>query len=100
MEKVARYARSKAKPGRGEEVARRLLAAADSLRANPACELYLVSRQADDPDTVWVTELWRSQAELDRVIEGLRGSPDASAVMALVDDWQMIELELAGGKGV
>jgi quinol monooxygenase YgiN len=99
MDKIARYGKSKAKPGKGEEVARLLLAAAEKLRDDPACELYLINRQADDPDTVWVTELWRSQADLDRVIEGLRGSPDVSAVMALVDDFQMIELELLGGKG-
>lgn len=99
MEKVARYGRARAKPGKGERLAEGLLAAAESMRAEPACELYLVNRQADDPDTIWVTELWRSQQELDRVRERLRGSADVSAVLELTDDFEMIELELLGGVG-
>jgi hypothetical protein len=48
---------------------------------------------------VWVTELWRSQAELDASIAKIGGSADVAAVMAMVDDWEMIELDLLGGKG-
>lgn len=99
MEKVARYGRARAKPGKGERLAEGLLAAAESMRAEPACELYLVNRQADDPDTVWVTELWRSREDLDRVVAGLRGSADVAAVMELVEDFQVIELDLLGGVG-
>ncbi len=99
MDKVARYGKSKAKPGRGGELARMLLDAAERMSSEPACELYLVNRQADDPDTVWVTELWRSREDLDRVIAGLRGSADVAAVMEIVDDFEVIELELLGGVG-
>ncbi|HEY8467500.1 MAG TPA: antibiotic biosynthesis monooxygenase [Solirubrobacterales bacterium] len=99
MDKVARYGKAKAKPGRGDELARMLLKAADDMRSEPACELYLVNRQADDPDTVWVTELWRSREDLDRVVAGLRGSADVAAVMELVEDFQVIELDLLGGVG-
>jgi len=99
MDKVARYGKSKAKPGRDGELARMLLDTAERMSSEPACELYLVNRQADDPDTVWVTELWRSREDLDRVIAGLRGSADVAAVMEIVDDFEVIELELLGGVG-
>ena len=66
---------------------------------DPGCELYLVNRQADAEDVIWVTELWRSQADLDASLERIRGSADVAAAMALVEDWQMIELDLLGGKG-
>jgi quinol monooxygenase YgiN len=99
MTRVARYARATAKPGRGDELARRLIAAADALRADPGCELYLVNRQRDAPDTVWVTELWRSQEDLDAALERIRGSDDVAAVLTLVDDFGTIELDLLGGKG-
>jgi quinol monooxygenase YgiN len=99
MSRVARYGRLTARAGHGGEVAARLLAAADELGPDPGCELYLVNRQAGKPDAIWVTELWRSQADLDAAIERIRGSDEVAAVMALVESSEMIELELLGGKG-
>ena len=75
-----------------------LLAAAAELESDPGCLLYLINRQAGEPDLIWVTELWRSQADLDASLERIRGSEGVSAAMALVEDWQMIELEQLGGK--
>ncbi len=97
MSRVARYGKAIAREGCGEELARLLLAAADALADDPGCELYLVNRQKSAPDIIWVTELWRSQADVDASIAKIGGSADA--VMALIDDWEMIELELLGGKG-
>ena len=99
MSQVARYAKVSAKPGKGKELAKILLGAAHDLGGNPGCQLYLVNRQADQPDTLWVTELWRTQADLDASLEEVRGSDDATQAMALVDDWQLIELDQLGGKG-
>jgi quinol monooxygenase YgiN len=76
-----------------------LLAAAAELEDAPGCELYLVSRQAGEPDVVWVTELWRSQEDLERVLAQIRGSERVAAMMALVAGAEMIELEPLGGKG-
>lgn len=97
---MARYGRSTARAGRGDELAKILLAAADELSGEPGCELYLVNREAGDPDRIWVTEVWRSQADLDAALAKLRGSDDVATVMELVEDWEMIELELLGGKGL
>jgi quinol monooxygenase YgiN len=99
MSRIARYGKMVAKPGKGGEAAERLLAAAAELEADPGCELYLINRQAGAPDTIWVTELWRSQSDLDAALEKIRGSDEVAAVMALVADAEMIELELLGGKG-
>ena len=99
MTDVARYGRAVAREGHGGEVADRLLAAAEALRGDPGCMLYLINREAGKPDVVWVTELWRSQPDLDASLEKLRGSNDVADVMSLVEDWEMIELELLGGKG-
>jgi quinol monooxygenase YgiN len=100
MSRVARYGKATARQGHGEELAGHLLAAADDLRSDQGCELYLVSQQADRPDIVWITELWRSQADLDASLESIRGSDDVAKVMALVESWEMIELDLRGGKGL
>ena len=46
-----------------------------------------------------MTELWRSQADLDASIQAIRGSDDVAAVLALVEDFEAIELDELGGKG-
>lgn len=99
MSRVARYGKAVAHEGRGEELASILLGAAADLESDPGCELYLINREAGRPDVIWVTELWRSQADLDASAEQIRGSDQVANVMALVTDWQMVELELLGGKG-
>lgn len=99
MNQIARYGTSVARPGKGAELAERLLAAAAELQSDPGCELYLVNRQRDAPDTIWITELWRSQADLDASIEKIRDSPEVAAVKELVQSWEMVELDLLGGKG-
>ena len=99
MTEIARYGKATAKPGQGEQLAEILLAAAAELEGDPGCVLYLINREAGAPDVIWVTELWRSQADLDASLERIRDSEGVSAAMALVEDWQMIELEQLGGKG-
>ena len=69
------------------------------LESDPGCQLYLINRQTDAPDVIWVTELWRSQADLDASLERIRGSEAVAAAMALVEDWEMVDLDLLGGKG-
>ena len=99
MSQVAQHGRCVARPGRGDELAALLLAAAAELERDPGCELYLINRQRDAPDTIWVTELWRSQADLDAALSQIAGSPRVAAVMELVESARMIELDLLGGKG-
>lgn len=99
MSQVARYGKMTAHEGSGKKLAEILLAAADGLSGSPGCLLYLVSRQKGEPDVIWVTELWRSQADLDAALELIRDSQGVAAAMALVRDGQMIELDLLGGKG-
>ena len=99
MSRIARYGKAIARVGQGERVAELLLAAAADLDGDPGCELYLVNRQVGEPDVIWVTELWRSQDDLDASVEKIRGSDQVASVMELVNDWEMIELELLGGKG-
>ena len=53
------HATMTARPGRGDELVR-LLLAAPSL-ADEDCVVFLVGRSAGHPDTVFVTEGWSSQ---------------------------------------
>jgi len=92
-------------PGRGDELARLLLKAADSLRDTAGCELYVINRAKEDPDQIWVTELWLSQEALDASLKQLRsehGKAQLDQVMALLDannPPERVELDPLGGVG-
>lgn len=51
-----------AHPGRGGELATVLLTVAERLRGFPGCDIYLISQDTADPDTVHVTEVWQDDA--------------------------------------
>jgi quinol monooxygenase YgiN len=50
-------------PGQRDALIAHLLHAADLLRDLDGCYLYIVSSALDDADGIWVTEMWRSQAD-------------------------------------
>jgi quinol monooxygenase YgiN len=50
-----------AQPGQGDALAEHLLEAARLLEPVEECELYVVSRAPDEPDAVWVSEVWASR---------------------------------------
>jgi quinol monooxygenase YgiN len=83
MPGVGRYMKFTAQPGRGGELADKLLAAAASLEGAADCALYVVNRDGADPDVVWVTELWLSQEALEASLEQLRTEEGRARVAEL-----------------
>jgi quinol monooxygenase YgiN/mannose-6-phosphate isomerase-like protein (cupin superfamily) len=102
MTTVARYAKATAKPGEGDLLADLMLEVADSVRQAPGCDLYIVNRVPGERDTIWITELWAGQAELDGALELARASEDGlmGRVMEVVDAFDRIDLEPVGGVGM
>jgi quinol monooxygenase YgiN/uncharacterized cupin superfamily protein len=98
----ARHVRATAHPDHGDTLAGLLLHAAETTRQAPGCELYMVSRVPGAPDTVWVTELWTSEAAMnDALTHALAEEPDAIAeLMEHVAEWDRVDLEPAGGVGL
>lgn len=101
MRAVGRYAKAVAKPGMGDELAQKLLDVAEALKEAPGCQLYVVNRSADDPDVVWVTELWRSQEQLDAALDAPQARERIPEVLELVRDggFERVDLEPLGGAG-
>jgi quinol monooxygenase YgiN len=93
------HGRFRAQPGRGEALTAILLEAAESMRANDACLLYVVSRE--DADSIWVTEAWTDReahaASLD--VPGAR-EQIARAMPLIAAIEQRVEFEPLGGKGL
>jgi len=53
----------KAHPGQRDALLDILLEAADLVANLPGCEVWIVNTMPDDPDAIWVTEVWRSEAD-------------------------------------
>ena len=60
MTRYGMFGKLTARPGEGDALEAMLLEAADQLAAVDDCELYVVSRTPDEPEAVWVTEIWSS----------------------------------------
>src|SRR3954451_21376202 len=97
MASVGRYAKATAKPGRGDELARVMLEVVASLQDVAGCELYVINRDAANPDVVWVTEIWRSQEALDASLEAEGAQEQITRVRELVDGFERIDVEPLGG---
>jgi quinol monooxygenase YgiN len=54
------HGRITAQPGQGEALLTILLG---GLGEMPGCHLYIVSRAAADPDSLWIYEVWATQAD-------------------------------------
>ena len=100
MSAIGRYAKVKAKPGQGDAVAEHLLEAARRLESLPGCEQYVVNRTPGDPETIWVTEIWRDQAALDASLEQEGARERIAEVMPLLDGRpELIETTPIAGVG-
>jgi quinol monooxygenase YgiN len=90
----------KAQPGQGDALATILLEAADALRADASCLLYVVSR-GEDADTIWVSEAWTDRDAHDASLRA-PGVPETIArarpLIAGIDG--RAEFTPLGGKGV
>ena len=62
MEKFGIYGKLIAREGEREQLATILLEAAASMQTLADCELYLVSVAPEDPNSVYVYEVWSSES--------------------------------------
>jgi quinol monooxygenase YgiN len=101
MSRIGRYAKATAVAGKGDQLAELMLAVAAGLQDTPGCELYVINRVPDEPDAVWVTELWSSQEACDAALASAGGDgPSKEDVLALVASFERIDLVPVGGVGM
>lgn len=100
-ERVGRYVRMVARPGHGGELAQSLLTVADGMGEAPGCEAYIVNAAPDEPDTVWVTEVWADAASSDDALNRDLGAAGLGAVLELLAEApEYIEVSPLGGPGL
>lgn len=99
--RVGRYVRMVAQPGQGQALADTLLKVADGLRGAPGCELYVINASVDEPDTVWVTEVWADAEASDRALSGELGEVGIGEVLELLaGPPELVDLTPLGGAGL
>lgn len=100
MSKFGLYGKINVYPGQREALVAVLLEAAALLQDDPRCELYVVNVSATEPDDVWVTEVWSSQADHEASLT----RDDIKAIikrgMTLIAGGERIEVVPVGGKGL
>ena len=88
-----------AKPGQRQPVVEILLESGKLFDDNPACLLYLVSESSDDPDLVWVIDLWTSQEAHAEALKTPELRPFVEQAIPLLEGMpEQIEVRLVGGK--
>ncbi|WP_369141885.1 putative quinol monooxygenase [Streptomyces sp. R44] len=91
-----------AHPGKGGELAAVLLRVAERLYGFPGCEIYLISQDAGNPDTVYVTEVWQDEASAQAALAApsRADGPDPADVLALLSSPpHRTDLTVLGGVG-
>jgi quinol monooxygenase YgiN len=99
--RIGRYVRMVAQPGQGGALAATLLRVAEGLRGAPGCELYVINASPDEPDTVWVTEVWSDEAASDRALSSDLGDVGIGEVLELLaGPPELVDLTPLGGPGL
>jgi quinol monooxygenase YgiN len=100
MSRFGMHAKIRSQAGQRDALVAVLLDAAAALQQVPGCQLYLVSVSPSEPDTVWVTEVWSSQAAHQASLLGDEIQPILSRGRSLIAAFERIEIEPTGGKGL
>jgi quinol monooxygenase YgiN len=89
-----------AKPGQRRQVVEILIESGKLFDDNPGCFLYLVSESVDDPNLIWVTDLWTSREEHAEALKAPELRPFVEKAMPLLEGMpEQIEIKPVGGKG-
>ncbi len=95
------YVKFTAWPGQRAALVEHLLRAAAGFSNVAGCELYIINTSPTEPESVWVTEVWRSQQEHDAslTIEGAQEAIE-QVLPLLAGSPEKIDVLPVGGKGL
>ena len=100
MERFGMFGKVVAKPGERDTVVKHLLEAARLLTPLEGCELYIVNVSPTEPDAIWVTEVWRSEADHDESLKMERVRALIARTRPLIAGFESTRLIPVGGKGL
>jgi quinol monooxygenase YgiN len=95
------YGKLQAKTGKGKELGEILLKAAGQMQNAKGCILYIVGKTADNPDGIYVIEVWNSKEDHDNSLKLAGVRELISQAMPILDGRpDGTTLEILGGKGL
>lgn len=99
MNKYGLFGKLQAKAGQGKKLSELLMKDADTLKG---CILYVVSRDAENPDAIYVMEVWESKEDHDNSLKLPAVRELITQALPLLDERPTggTTLEVLGGKGV
>jgi len=87
-----------AKPGQRDELAKLLLAGTGAM---PGCLSYVVANDRTNPDAIWITEVWDSQASHQASLNLIEVRAAIAKARPLIDGFgERFEIEPLGGVGL
>lgn len=102
MNKYFLHGKLTAKNGQGEELADILLEASKLVSTAKGCKLYVVGKEKDDHNSVYVTEIWDSKEDHDQSLNVAGVRELIMKAMPMLDGppAKGQELEILGGTGI
>ena len=102
MTKYGLHGHLKATKGNDEKLAEILLKAAELVAKAKGCHLYLISRDTDEQDTIWITEVWDSKEDHDNSLKADEVRALIGQAMPLLDGMPQggQVLDVLGGFGI
>lgn len=102
MHKYGLHGKLTAKEGKGDQLASILLEAAKLVGQAKGCHLYLISKDKEDPNAVWVTEVWNSKEDHGESLKLPEVRALIGQAMPILDGMPTgsQELEVLGGLGI
>jgi quinol monooxygenase YgiN len=90
-----------AKPGQRQNVVDILLESGKLFDDNSDCYLYLVAESADEPDVIWVVDLWTSKEAHEEAVKAPELRPFVEKSLPMLEGMpEQIEVRPVGGKGL
>lgn len=92
----------KAKEGKADELVSILLQASESVSSAKGCHLYIVSKDSQDENTIWITEVWDTKEDHDASLQNEEVRKLISKGMPLIDGQPEggSEFKVMGGAGL
>lgn len=102
MNKYLLHGKITAQAGKADALADILIEASKMVSTAKGCQLYVVSQDKNDPNSVYVTEIWDSKLDHDNSlkIEGVRELIMMAMPLFEGQPQKGQELEILGGTGV
>lgn len=100
MSKFALYTKFTTHEGQRDSLVEMLLEAASGMESVQGCDIYIVNIPDNEPDSVWVTEIWDDQSTHQASLSQDEAKVLIQKARPLITGVEQIKLHAVGGKGI